>query len=29
VPQVGERLVIWRGLGSSSAFGVRSTQNMR
>ena len=26
---VGERLVIWRGLGSGNAFGTRSLQNMR
>jgi hypothetical protein len=26
---LGERLVIWSGLGSGNAFGVRSEQNMR
>jgi hypothetical protein len=25
----GERLVIWRGLGTGSTFKARSTQNMR
>jgi hypothetical protein len=29
IPVLGERLLIWRGLGSGSAFSMHSQQNMR